>query len=225
LPVLVVWATPDIDAGTCAVPAQVQREGIMAYRILYALGSLLLLAGCNTLAAEAPPMAASVSRTASDFSARTSYGAYILRPSDQVRVQVYDDPNITGEYQIDSSGFISIPLAGRVKASGLTPARLEEAIAARLREGMLKKPGVNVQIINYGPIYVHGEVKRAGDFPYKPGLTVMDAVALAGGYTYRADEGQAFVRRAGSNVEQVYPLDRRVPIYPGDNVRIPERFF
>jgi polysaccharide export outer membrane protein len=156
---------------------------------------------------------------------RASYGAYALRPSDQIRVQVYDDPNITGEYQVDSSGFISIPLAGRIKASGSTPAQLEQAIAARLREGMLKKPGVNVQIINYGSVYVQGEVKRAGDFPYKPGLTVLDGIALAGGYTYRADEAKVFITRAGSNVERVYPLDRRVPIFPGDNVRVPERFF
>jgi len=191
----------------------------MAYRILCVLASVPLLAGCNTLAAEAPSV------FASERSAGTSYGAYLLRPSDQIRIQVYDDPNITGEYQIDSGGFISIPLAGRLKVSGLAPAQLEQAIVARLREGMLKKPSVNVQIISYGPVYVHGEVKRAGDFPYKPGLTVMDAVALAGGYTYRADEGKVFVRRAGSNVEQAYPLDRRVPIYPGDNVRIPERFF
>jgi polysaccharide export outer membrane protein len=72
---------------------------------------------------------------------------------------------------------------------------------------------------------VHGEVKRAGEFPYRPGLTIMDAVALAGGYTYRADEAAAFVTRAGSNVERGYPLDRSVRIYPGDNIRIPERFF
>src|SRR6185312_628516 len=198
----------------------------MTYRILCLFGCWLALAGCNTIAAEAPPPGIAAARAQeSDFSARTSYGAYVLRPSDQVRIQVYDDPNITGEYQIDSGGFISIPLAGRIKASGSTPGQLEQSIVARLRNGMLKKPGVNVQVINYGPVYVHGEVKRAGDFPYKPGLTVMDAVALAGGYTYRANESKVFVTRAGSSIEQVYPLDRRIPIFPGDNVRIPERFF
>jgi polysaccharide export outer membrane protein len=72
---------------------------------------------------------------------------------------------------------------------------------------------------------VHGEVKRAGEFPYRPGLTIMDAVALAGGYTYRADESAAFVTRAGSHIELGYPLDRSVRIYPGDNIRVPERFF
>ena len=90
---------------------------------------------------------------------------------------------------------------------------------------MLKKPDVAVQVTTYGPVYVHGEVKRAGEFPYRPGLTIMDAVALAGGYTYRADESAAFVTRAGSHIEMGYPLDRSVRIYPGDNIRVPERFF
>jgi polysaccharide export outer membrane protein len=191
----------------------------MLYRVLCVLGVLLFLAGCKTVA---EPVAAN---STSDAWAQMSYGAYRIRPTDQVRVQVYDDPNITGEYQVDSSGLISIPLVGRIKASGLTPAQLERAIAGRLSEGVLKKPGVNVQIIGYGPIYMHGEVKRAGEYPYKPGLSVMDAVALAGGYTYRADEAKAGVTRAGSSIERMYPLDRRVPVFPGDNIRIPERFF
>lgn len=190
----------------------------MLCRVACVLGLLVSLAGCQTVAEPAAIIPIS-------DAARMSYGAYQIRPSDQLRIQVYDDPNITGEYQVDSSGSISIPLVGRIKASGLTPAQLERAIAARLSEGVLKKPGVNVQIVSYGPIYLHGEVKRAGEYPYKPGLSIMDAVALAGGYTYRADETKAGVTRAGSSFERVYPLDRRVPIFPGDNIRIPERFF
>jgi polysaccharide export outer membrane protein len=84
---------------------------------------------------------------------------------------------------------------------------------------------VNVQIKTYCSLIFHGDVKSAGDFSYKPGLTVMDAIAMAGGYTYRADESQVVVIRAGSNVESVYPMSHRIPVYPGDNVRIPERFF
>jgi polysaccharide export outer membrane protein len=196
----------------------------MFHRVALIFGVLLFLTGCNTVAV-APPDLALAQAQASEFSSRTSYGSYVLRPSDQLRVQVYDDANITGDYQIDSGGFISIPLAGRIKASGLTAAALERAIAARLADGVLKKPGVTIQVTSYGPFFVHGEVKRGGDFPYKPGLTVMDAIALAGGLTYRADETQAIVIRAGSNIERVYPLSVRVPIYPGDNIRIPERFF
>jgi len=182
------------------------------------------LSGCQT-AAQVPEDISPARAQAAEYSARMSYGSYAIRPSDQLRIQVYDDPNITGEYQVDGSGYISIPLAGRIKASGLTAGQLERAIVNRLSEGVLKKPNVSVQILSYGPVYVHGEVKRAGEFPYKPGLTVMDAVALAGGYTYRADEATAYVTHAGSNIERRYLLDRSLRIFPGDNIRIPERYF
>jgi polysaccharide export outer membrane protein len=191
------------------------------YRVILALCALLSLAACSSVAS--PVADYSVAR-GSDAFARGSYGSYTLRPSDQLRIQVYDDQSISGDYQIDSSGFISIPLAGRIKAGGLTPGQLEHAIESRLGK-VLKKPGVNVQITSYGSLFVHGEVKRAGDFSFKPGLTVMDAIAMAGGYTYRADESQVVVIRAGSNVESVYPMSHRIPVYPGDNIRIPERFF
>jgi polysaccharide export outer membrane protein len=186
--------------------------------------NLLGLTACQTVAAD--PEGLLLSRAqATEFSSRTSYGSYAIRPSDQLKIQVYDDQNITGEYQVDSGGYISMPLAGRIKASGLTPAQLERAIKAKLTNGVLTNPDVAVQVLTYGPIYVHGEVKRGGEFPYRPGLTVMDAVALAGGYTYRADESAAFVTRAGSQVERGHALDHSVRIYPGDNIRIPERFF
>ena len=196
-------------------------------RVLLALASLLALNACNTVAGPENPADLSLAQAqASEFSSRMSYGAYVLHPSDQLHVQVYDDQNITGDYQIDSDGFISIPLAGRIKASGLTPARLERAIVSKLSSGgVIKNPNVSVQIKGYGTIYVHGEVKRGGEFAFKPGLTIMDAVALAGGFTYRAEEGEAFVVHAGSNLERGYRLDRSIRIYPGDNVRIPERFF
>jgi polysaccharide biosynthesis/export protein len=155
----------------------------------------------------------------------TSYGSYALRPNDQVRVQVYNEPDITGDYQVDSAGFLSIPLAGRVKAAGLTASQLERSITSRLRGGILNDPRVSIQVSTYAPIYIHGEVKKSGEFPFRPGLTVMDAVAAAGGFTYRADDSRAYVRRSGTAAELVYTLDARVLVFPGDNIRIPERFF
>jgi len=187
------------------------------YRIILLLVLLASLSACHAV----EPVAAI---PASETYARASYGGYTLRPSDQLRIQVYDDQSISGDYQIDASGFISVPLAGRIKAGGMTPGQLERAIESKLGS-VLKKPGVNVQVTTYGSLFVHGEVKRAGDFAYKPGLTVMDAIALAGGYTYRADESEVIVIRAGSDIERVYPMSARVPVFPGDNIRIPERFF
>jgi polysaccharide export outer membrane protein len=150
---------------------------------------------------------------------------YVLRPNDQVRVQVYNEPNATGVYTIDGGGYVSVPLAGRVRAAGLTPAELERAITKHVDGNILKDPHVNVQVATYGPIYTRGEVKQPGQFPYAPGLTIGDAVALAGGYTYRADESVAYVRSSASPQEMARPLRTDVPVAPGDNIRIPERFF
>jgi polysaccharide export outer membrane protein len=151
--------------------------------------------------------------------------SHTLGPSDKVRIRVYGESDITGEYEVDNNGFISVPLAGRVKAAGLTTRQLERAVAAALSKGLLRDPRVNVEIATYRPFYILGEVKRAGEYPYKSGLTVLDAVASAGGYTYRANESKVVIRRAGSNVEETFPLNAPVPVFPGDNIRIPERFF
>ncbi|HXD44316.1 MAG TPA: polysaccharide biosynthesis/export family protein [Pseudolabrys sp.] len=149
----------------------------------------------------------------------------MLRPNDQIRVQVYNEPNATGVYTVDGGGYVSVPLAGRIHAAGLTPAALESAITNHLKGGILTDPHVNVQVATYGPIYIRGEVKQPGQFPYVPGLTIGDAVALAGGYTYRADESVAYVRSSSSPREVARPLRADVPVAPGDNIRIPESYF
>jgi polysaccharide export outer membrane protein len=155
---------------------------------------------------------------------RASSGPYALGTNDQLHVQVYNEPTITGDYTIDGAGFLSIPVAGRVKAAGLTTEQLERKLTAKLNGGILKDARVTIQVGNYAPFYIRGEVKKPGEFPYKPGLTLGDAVALAGGYTYRADERKAYVRPAGVGTELNRPLDVDPPIAPGDNIRIPERF-
>ncbi len=151
--------------------------------------------------------------------------SYILGASDRVRLKVYGEQDISGEYEVDTNGYISVPLAGRVKAAGLNTRQLERAVASALSRGLLKDPRVNAEVAIYRPFFILGEVKKAGEYPYKAGLTVLDAVASAGGYTYRANESKVVIRRAGSNVEETHPLDAPVAVFPGDNIRIPERYF
>ena len=162
--------------------------------------------------AQTPPSAASAER-------------YVLGPNDKIRLKVYGEPDITGEYEINSGGQVSIPLAGHIKAAGATTPQLERSIAAALAKGIVRDPRVNVEIAQYRPYYILGEVKKSGEYPYRLGLTVMDAVASAGGFTYRANENKVFLRRSGAGAEETYALDAPVPIFPGDNIRIPERYF
>jgi len=152
-------------------------------------------------------------------------GTYVLGPADRIRIKVYNESDITGEYEVNGSGFVSVPLAGEIKAAGLTTRQLENALKRRLADGIVNDPRVNVEIAAYAPFYIHGEVKTAGEFAYRIGLTVQDAVALAGGFTYRADDHKVYVRRAGSAIEEIYGLDVPVSVSPGDNIRIPERWF
>ena len=101
---------------------------------------------------------------------------YILGPGDRVRLKVYDDQNLNGEYEVNSAGFVSIPLVGQVKASGTTTNQLEKTLIARMKGNIAQNPKINVEIAAYAPFYIYGEVKKAGVYPFQPGLTVADAI-------------------------------------------------
>jgi len=167
----------------------------------------------NAVAQVQPPSAAPTAAT------------YVLGPNDRIRLKVYGEPDIAGEYEIDSNGQVSIPLAGHLTAAGLTTKQLERSIASALAKGIVRDPRVNVEIALYRPYYILGEVKKGGEYPYRLGLTVMDAVASAGGFTYRANENKVYLRRSGAGAEEVYGLDAPILVFPGDNIRIPERYF
>lgn len=186
---------------------------LTVYLLVFVLAIAGIIAGFSIRAsAQTPPAAASADR-------------YVLGPNDRIRLKVYGEPDITGEYEINSGGQVSIPLAGHIKAAGATTPQLERLIASALAKGIVRDPRVNVEIAQYRPYYILGEVKKSGEYPYRLGLTVMDAVASAGGFTYRANENKVFLRRSGAGVEETYALDAPVPIFPGDNIRIPERYF
>jgi polysaccharide export outer membrane protein len=152
-------------------------------------------------------------------------GSYVLGPNDRIRLKVYGEADITGEYEVDSNGQVSIPLAGHITAAGLTTKQLERSIMSALAKGIVRDPRVNVEIALYRPYYILGEVKKGGEYPYRLGLTVMDAVASAGGFTYRANENKVYLRRSGAGAEEILALDAPILVFPGDNIRVPERFF
>lgn len=123
--------------------------------------------------------------------------AYRLGPGDQLNIKVVGAEDITGEYPVSDSGTISVPLVGDVKAAGLTRSQLEHEIAAGLAQGYIRNPRVNVSITKYRPFYIYGEVAKPGEYPYASGMRVLNAIATAGGYTYRANKGYVVVTRHG----------------------------
>jgi len=195
----------------------------MQQRSTRAVGLFLLLSLALGTLGGIPWFAASAQQQVAP--AGPTAGTYILGPNDRVRVKVYGEPDIAGEYEVDSTGQISVPLAGHIHADGLTTKQLERSIASALSKGIVRDPRVNVEVALYRPYYILGEVKKSGEYPYRLGLTVLDAVASAGGFTYRANENKVYLRRASGGAEQVYSLDAPVAVFPGDNIRIPERYF
>lgn len=150
---------------------------------------------------------------------------YRLGAGDRLRITVYGEEDLSGEYLVGSEGAISMPLIGKVSAANLTLAELQEAVSGYLCNGYIREPRVSVEVVNYRPFYIYGEVKNAGEFPYQAGISVMNAVAMAGGYTYRANARQVFITHKGANGELKYPANQATMVMPGDIIRIPQRFF
>lgn len=152
---------------------------------------------------------------------------YQLASGDRLKITVFGEEGLSREYVVSSAGDLSFPLLGDVSVSGKTVTQLQKDLVSGLAQGYLNDPRINVEVLNYRPFYILGEVTRAGEYPFSDNLTVQQAVALAGGYTYRANQKQVFIRRAASDQEETYSLDsvRRVYVGPGDTIRIGERYF
>ncbi len=150
---------------------------------------------------------------------------YRLGPADKVRIITFDEASLTGEFVVSGSGTISLPLIGDVKAAGLTTAELQTEIQTTLSNGYLKDPKVNVEVLNYRPFYILGEVTKPGEYPYVNGLTVLNAVATANGFTYRADTHRVYIKRADETAEHEVDLTTTTPVEPGDTIRVKERYF
>lgn len=149
---------------------------------------------------------------------------YRLGPGDQLRITVFGENDLTGLYLVGSQGVIAYPLVGEVHAAGLTVLEFTESLQTAL-EQYLRAPNVSVEVANYRPFFILGEVQRPGTYPYSANLTVLNAVATAGGFTPRANRGRVFIRHANEPEEHAYPLQITTPVLPGDTVRIGERFF
>jgi polysaccharide export outer membrane protein len=150
---------------------------------------------------------------------------YHLGTGDQIRVIVYGEDDLGGQFTVDGNGFVSLPLIGQVKASGFAAPDLEVQIVNKLADGYVNNPKVSVEITSYRPFYVIGQVNKPGEFPFVNGMTVLNAVALAGGYTEQADDADVYVRRNGTSKEEAVPADQTTRIYPGDVVRVPQTTF
>jgi len=190
-------------------------------------GLLGLMLVFGTAACSSGPIAGDAvsALTDADLSAVRTVPEYRLGAADKVRVNVFGEEALTGEFIVGGSGKVSMPLLGEVQAAGLTISQFQNEIAEALKQGYINEPRVSAEVLNYRPFYILGEVNKPGEYPYTNNLTVLNAVATAEGFTYRANTRQVFIKRADGVSEQSFPLTTGTQVAPGDTIRIGERFF
>lgn len=211
-----VPATPNLR-----FPLPISRHAALhAPRILclaLAVVVLPLLASCAS-----QPLSGSVDAL---HEADMQAAAYRLDSGDKVQITVFGEGTISGEYVVNFDGTIALPLAGNIKAAGLTIPELQNTVTETLRSGYVQEARVTVQPVQLRPYYILGEVNKPGKYSYAPDLSVLGAVAEAQGFTYRANMSVIYIRRAQEPSERALPLTATTMVRPGDTIRVTERFF
>lgn len=186
---------------------------------------LLLLANSSLASYAAAQTAAGDPAGGAATAAQALPSAYRLGPGDKLQIAVYGEQELSGEQLVGPDGTITLPLIGRVPARGRSAAQVSEDIRVRLADGFVQNPSVAVTIIAYRPFYILGEVNTPGQYEYAQGMTLLSAVARAGGFTYRAKKSEVFVKREGDPKEYRVRVTNDLMIQPGDTIRVGERYF
>ncbi len=185
-------------------------KGIASLLVVFVVLGVLFVGGCSGGASSA---------------AAAVQDDYRLGPGDKIKVVVFGHEDLSGEAEVDGSGTVSLPLIRNIAVQGITVRELEEEIANRLKPEYLLNPKVSVEVLTYRPFYIYGEVNKPGSYPYVNGMTVINAVALAGGYTYRARQSRVNITRANDPQKKSQEAGPETAVYPGDVIEVPERYF
>ena len=189
--------------------------------------------------AEGPDAVSSVSRLpagnavgpVSPFGTRGTAAAYEFKTGyrvgagDKLSIRVAGESDLTGEFPVDASGAISMPYVQSATVAGMSTPQIESMIATKLRAGYLKDPQVSVQVTTLRPFYILGEVTASGSFAYQPGITVQNAIAIAGGYSARAEKNLVMLTRRDASGTHSSKVPVTTQVYPGDIITVPERWF
>lgn len=186
------------------------------WRVVAGLAVVVVLAGAVSGCAQ--------TRNSSEFTGSLN-APYVLNAGDRMRVLVYGQETLSNIYAVDGAGRISMPLIGSVPASGLTTAELEQEVARRLRNGFIREPNVSIEVEQYRPFFVLGEVNQSGQFPFVNGMTAQTAIAIAGGFTARAQRDNVEItRQVGGKLVTGY-VSVSSALRPGDTILVKERWF
>ncbi len=182
----------------------------------FSLGALVL-AGCGT----GPEMGNAQEQAA----ASSGLTGYRLGSGDEVKITIFGEKDLSGSFVVDGQGAVAMSLVGAVTVANLTLDDTGRLIESKYRDGWLRDPRVTVELVKGRPYYILGEVNRPGEYPFSSGLTVMNAIASAGDFTYRADRNKILIKSSDSPNEREVELTPTTAVRPGDTIRIKERFF
>ena len=150
---------------------------------------------------------------------------YRLDSGDSLRITVFEQADLTNTYAVDQAGYVAFPLIGSVSARGRTVQQLEGQIATKLRQGYLRDPDVSIQVDEHRSFFIMGEVNSAGQYRYVPGMNAQNAIAIAGGYTARANQANVDITRKVSGEVMTGRVTISDPILAGDTIYVRERLF
>jgi protein involved in polysaccharide export with SLBB domain len=185
---------------------------------------MFALAACDSDSTPIVPMAAAGGSSPGAGEAVSSRDK--LGPNDRLRITVFGQPTLTGEYTLDGNGVLAFPLIGNVPANGVTTNQLQQAIAAKLEPDYLVNPNVSAEIVTRRPFYVIGEVQKPGNYPYVSDMTAVNAIAMAGGFTRRARKNDFYIRRLDKDGKMVrIEANAGTVLQAGDTLEVRERVF
>jgi polysaccharide export outer membrane protein len=188
--------------------------------------AMLALAACDSDSTPIIPMAAAGGSSPGAGEAVSARDSNKLGPNDRLRITVFGQPTLTGEYTLDGNGVLAFPLIGNVPAGGSTTIQLQQAIAARLEPDFLVNPNVSAEIVTRRPFYVIGEVQKPGNYPYVTDMTAVNAIAMAGGFTRRAKKNDFYIRRLDKDGKMVrIEANSGTVLQAGDTLEVRERLF
>jgi len=188
------------------------------------IGALMVLGACGPR--DDTPIVPDISNSQVPAPNATPASAdYKLGPNDRTRIIVFGQPSLTGEFVLDGNGVLAYPLVGNINARGMTPSQLQQTIAQKLDTDWIKNPSVSVEVSTRRPFYVVGEVQKPGSYPYVTDMNVLNAIATAGGETYRANMHEFWIKRKQSGRIVRVEANQESTLQPGDTVIVRERYF
>ncbi len=189
--------------------------------LILILPTIGLLNGCTSLNAFVLGEKVHTSRKV----AEQSQGTYRIGNGDTIKINVYNELDLSGQFIVDDTGSFSLPLLGSVEATGRTIRELETFIASQLDGRFLRNPKVSGEVLTFRPFYILGQVNNPGEYQFRPSLDTVNAVAIAGGFTTRANRTVIFIKKRDESTEKLFELNSTIPVLPGDTLRVAPRYF